>query len=133
MVFWLFFWVLLASLFSGVAVVIFMRTSLVGAYVSLFGSDIVKSWQKIISVIIVVSSLAGGTSLYNLERYLLPASESRNVLELNSDLIALEAVRALLDGASSVISVLLVMLVISVLVVLIMKIKGVLPQSDNSK
>ena len=133
MVFWLFFWVLLASLFSGVVVVLFMRKSLVGAYISLFGRDIVQSWQKIISVIIIVSSLAGGTSLYNLERYLLPPSETRHTVPLDSTFVALEAVRALLDGASAVISVLLVMLVISVIVVLIMKIKGVLPQSDKQK
>lgn len=125
MTIWLFFWVSLAAVSSGIAVVLFMKTALTGAYTALFGREIVQSWQKIISVIIIVSSLSGGVRLHQLERYIFPNEGNKEqIRQLNADTISLEAVRALLGGAEAVIHVLLVMLIISVLVVLILKVKG---------
>ena len=132
LVIWLFASVLIASLSVGAIVVACMRSSLMNAYIGIFGETIVRSWQKIVSAILVISSLSGGMSIYRLERYIFPENGNQDfVRELNSDAILLEVVHSLLNAAQSVIHVLLLLLITSVLVVLILKVKKLLPSSKE--
>ncbi|MEZ9701561.1 hypothetical protein AB4455_06520 [Vibrio sp. 10N.261.46.E12] len=131
---WLFFWVVLAALTPGIVVLLFLRNSLMKSYEDIFGQKVIESWQKIISAVIVIASLSGGLSLYQLERYIFPAELANQPLrKLNGDSITFEAVRALLDSANAVIHVLLVLLITSVIVLLILKVKGLVTsnKTDN--
>ncbi len=139
MVLQLFICVVLAASSSGIAAVLFMRGMLMSAYIDIFGRGIVASWQKIVSVVLVVSSLSGGTNLHYLERYVFPNVNQKDsmVLTVTSDVIAYESLRAFLRGANSVVHVLLVLLISSVLVALLLKLRNALPSSasneDNQK
>lgn len=117
------------SCISGLIVVVFMRRSLLTAYTEIFGAEVVSSWQRIISTLIIVTSLTGGFSFHILEKFL-PTSESFRATTF--DVIVLESLRALLNSAQSVIHVLLVLLIISVLVALVLRLKGVYPQQNKS-
>lgn len=131
---WLFFWVCTAALIPGIAVLLFLRNSLMKSYEDIFGQKVIESWQKIISAVIVITSLSGGLSLYQLERYIFPAEITNQPLrELNRDSITFESVRALLDSANAVIHVLLVLLITSVIVLLILKVKGLVTTNKIDK
>ncbi|CAH6939343.1 conserved membrane hypothetical protein [Vibrio chagasii] len=131
---WLFLWVCTAALIPGIAVLLFLRNSLMKSYEDIFGQKVIESWQKIISAVIVITSLSGGLSLYQLERYIFPTEITNQPLrELNRDSITFESVRALLDSANAVIHVLLVLLITSVIVLLILKVKGLVTTNKTDK
>ncbi|USD35575.1 MULTISPECIES: hypothetical protein [Vibrio] len=129
----LLFFVFLSALSFGVIVVIFMRTTMISAYEGIFGALVVKSWQKIVSVIIVVSSLSGGISLHYLERYIFPVASNEDSKEvvhsIDAKVIAYESLRAFLSAASSVMAVMMTLLVASLIIVLILKVKEKLPKN----
>lgn len=118
--------VTVSALISGVLVVWTMNRSLSRAYVDIFGTALAESWQRIINVVIMVSSLSGGISFYSLERYLFAVNDKESVRAITADSIAFESLKALLGGAQAVVHILLALLIVSVLVALLLKIKGVL-------
>lgn len=134
MVFELILTVVAASLLPGGLVVLFMRKALLSSYKSIFGHEIVESWQKIVQVLIIISSLTGGVYLHYLEKYIIPAPDTKEwvVEALNTQIILYEGTRALIGASRSVISVLLFFLVFSVLIVLVLKIKNLWNTSGPS-
>lgn len=115
--------VLCSSLATGMVVIFFLNKSLLAPYETIFGKKVVDSWQRILSVIIVIASLTGGLSLYRLEPYILPNPEGI-IKPVNATIIAFESISSLLDAGGAVAFIMTLILLVSIAITLILKIKG---------
>jgi len=126
--------VIAGSLLPGLMVVFFMRKALLSSYISIFGTQIIESWQRIVKAVIVMSSLTGGISPHYLERYIIPSENEAGALitnELSTEVILFEGTRSLLGATNAVIHVLLMFLIFSVLIVLVLKVKKILSSTGD--